>query len=117
MNRNLVALSTNDYINLSGDNFGQSHYFTVYQLEGDSLIEIETRENVLFMRACDLQGRAEHLHGLLGDISHFIGSGFDPEVKRYLTYRNHNLITVSPEPIETIAERLPDTELKSLQNR
>jgi len=94
MDEHTIALSTNDYKNLSRDPFGQSHYFELYHLDGSSVKKVDIRENVLFRQACGLRGRAEHLHGLLGDVQYLVGTEFEVEVKQALEDRGHRILTV-----------------------
>ncbi len=116
MQDNLIAISTNDYKNVASDVFGQSHFFVICEINQETLTKIETRENVLFMRSCDLQGRAEHLHGLLGDVKYFIGTRYNPHAREYLNGKGHQLIEIEPQTIEDIVSRFPLETLKRMQN-
>jgi|GEM_PF-2419235 len=99
MQDNLVAISSNDFKNVASDTFGQSHYFMIYRMDTGEPQKVETRENVLFMRSCDLQGRAEHLHGLLGDVKYFVGTKFNKTAREYLKKNSHQLIEVAAGPV------------------
>jgi len=112
----LVALSTNDFKNLSNNTFGQSHYYTIFRLHQDEMEQVETRENVLFMRSCDLAGRAEHLHGLLGDVTWFVGTRFDRQVRDKLKEREHRLITAAPVSIKQLVEEYPHEYVSGIEN-
>lgn len=113
MNHRRIAVSTNDYKNLSMDTFGQSHYFEVYDLEKDVVKKVNTRENVLFRQACSLQGRIEHLHGLLGDVRYLVGTGFRHEVRQALERWGHQIIQVPGEKISTTLNQLRTIHIPS----
>ncbi len=95
-----VAISTNDLKNISKNSFGKSHFFQIYRLSDSGFEMLETRENVLFMQSCELQGRIEHLHGLLGDVKTFIGDHFLKGLREDLEEYGHQLITVQSSKIE-----------------
>lgn len=101
-----IALSTNDFKNLSADPFGKSHYFEIYRLREGSVTKVDTRENVLFRQACGLQGRVEHLHGLLGDVETLVGTMFEPEVSAALEEQGYRIISVPERNIEAVLSRL-----------
>jgi len=104
-----IALSTNDYTNLADTPFGKSHYFRIYQVEQDGYKMIDTRENVLFSQACDLTGRAQHLHGLLGDVQYLVGSQFEKDVRQKLEEMGYHIIEVEPDKIAALLPRLPES--------
>ena len=95
-----IAVSTNDLKNISKGTFGKSHFFEIYTVSNGSFEKIETRENVLFMQSCQLQGRIEHLHGLLGDIKIFVGNHFLEESQGELEEYGHELLSVEHGKIE-----------------
>ena len=101
-----IALSTNDLKNLSNDSFGHSHYFRVVDLVDDGFEEVDLRENVLFMQACDLRGRVEHLHGLLIDVEYLVGSQFKDSAREQLEELGHRVITRAPKKLQQIIEQL-----------
>ncbi|MCF7804386.1 MAG: hypothetical protein K9N46_15065 [Candidatus Marinimicrobia bacterium] len=112
MEETRFALSTNDYKNLSNDSFGQSHYFQVYRITGnDEVTLVDTLENVLFMQACDIQGRAEHLHGLLSEVPYLMGHGFEEQIQQKLTNSGHVLIEVKPGKLDHVLEQIKNGEL------
>jgi|GEM_PF-4583565 len=106
MDDHRIALSTNDFKNLSTDPFGKSHYFTVYRLQAEAVTKIDTRENVLFRQACGLQGRAEHLHGLLGDVRTLVGATFETEVRQALEEQGHRIMAVSERHFDAVLDRM-----------
>lgn len=116
MQDNLVAISSNDFKNVASDTFGQSHYFMIYRMETRVPQNVETRENVLFMRSCDLQGRAEHLHGLLGDVKFFVGTKFNETAREYLKKNSHQLIEVEAGPVAEIIMTLPSVYENEIQD-
>jgi len=116
MQDNLVAISSNDFKNVANNTFGQSHYFVIYRIDSGEPQKIETRENVLFMRSCDLQGRAEHLHGLLGDIKYFIGAKFNETARKYLKKNSHQLIEVETGPVAEKIMEFPYTYENEIQD-
>lgn len=101
-----LAISTNDYKNLAQDSFGRSHFFLIYRYEGEDWVEEDTRENILFMQACELRGRADHLHGLLNDVDYLIGHHFEAEVESQLSSLGHDLIRLPVLPVEQVFDDL-----------
>lgn len=106
MTEQRIALSTNDLKNLSSDSFGHSHYFKVIDLADGGVEEVDLRENVLFMQACDLRGRVEHLHGLLIDVQYLVGSQFEDSAKEQLENLGHKVVTKNPEKLQNIITQL-----------
>lgn len=100
------AISSNDLKNVSNDYFGQSHFYVIYELRNWQPKKNETRENVLFRQSCDLNGRTEHLHGLLGDIDYFFGSKFQSRVREDLEALEHECIKIPTDRIDDIVGKI-----------
>ncbi len=106
MDPNKVAVSTNDYKKLSSNTFGKSHYYQIYDMDDPEFETLDTRENVLFRQVCDLNGRVEHLHGLLGDVRYLIGNRFQQDVQRGLQDMGHETVEAPPDNIREVLEAL-----------
>ncbi|HKJ69764.1 MAG TPA: hypothetical protein VKA68_17540 [bacterium] len=100
-----IAVSTNDFKKLSGNTFGKSHYYQIFQMDDPEFEVMDTRENVLFRQVCDLTGRIEHLHGLLGDVRYLIGNQFQQDVKQSLQDLGHETIEAAPDSIPEVLEQ------------
>lgn len=110
----MIAISTNDLKNISKGPFGKSHFFQIYRVSNGTFEKVETRENVLFMQSCQLQGRIEHLHGLLGDIKVFVGNHFMEDILENLEEYGHQLIYVKHGKIEKALEELKEQNFLEL---
>jgi len=77
---------------------------------------VDTRENVLFRQACALLGRSEHLHGLLSDVTYFIGSRFEDRVRTKLGRKGHVDVQAETGRLEQVLERVITGELIQKQN-
>ncbi len=111
MSETTIAVSTNDYKQLSNDPFGQSHFFIIYRLHDGELKQTDVRENVLFRQTCDIQGRVEHLHGLLGDITYLVGKQFEPGVKHTLEDMGYEIVELQTGSLEQLANRLHELKV------
>jgi predicted Fe-Mo cluster-binding NifX family protein len=112
--KELIAVSTNDLKNISNGAFGKSHFFEIYSISDGAFENTETRENVLFMQSCELQGRIEHLHGLLGDIKIFVGNHFLDDLRGELQAYGHQLIPVRHGKIEDVLNEVKEKILSEL---
>ena len=112
--KELIAVSTNDLKNISNGAFGKSHFFEIYTISNGTFEKVETRENVLFMQSCELQGRIEHLHGLLGDIKIFVGNHFLDDLRDELKAYGHQLLSVGHGKIEEALNEVKEQILLEL---
>lgn len=78
-------------------------------MDQDEFRMIDTRENVLFRQACDLTGRAQHLHGLLGDVQYLVGSRFEDNVRQKMEELGYHIIQVDPDKIAALLSQLPES--------
>jgi len=101
-----IAIGTDEEERLSKNTFGHCQYFQVYEQNSAELTLLETRENVLYKQACDTRGRAEHLHGLLGDVSILIGSKFEGPTRKALEEDGHHCVVVKPDSLDKVLENL-----------